>query len=418
MTTDITTLPPADRAIIVLDSTKTEAQLHALIDETASIKEVIDQAGRDQAHRIGMKLKNARVTIEKTGKAAREDAQAFSKAVIGEEKRLIGIIDSEEKRVLGLRDGFDAIIEAEKAAKAAAEAKRVSEIKEKISGIRGLPLALHAADSATLLAEIAALEAFTPIAEVFFEFTDECKLTIADCLDALRDMHRQKFAQEEAARHVAAERERVADAERVAKEELDAERAALRAEREELDRRRAEIEAAEAERKAKEDAELESTRAADKANQAAVELHQANEAAMHAPSTLIDSPEIAEAKNAQAVRSLEVVAAMPPVDVSAGRVTVIENVAATTSDATISVSFADYKTRAIAIATSKQFQALGNKVGLCGAHAFANELYAVADAIFAGRYDDAIAGANSDDMVGFDVAMLDATAACIDSIKG
>jgi hypothetical protein len=381
---DITTLPPEDRAIIVLESTKTEAQLRALVSETASIKEVIDQAGRDQAHRIGMKLKNARVTIEKTGKAAREDAHTFSKAVIGEEKRLIGIIDGEEKRVLGLRDGFDAIIEAEKAAKAAAEAKRVSEIKEKIDGIRRLPLALHAEDSATIAAEIEALEAFTPIDEVFGEFTNECKLAITDCLDALRDMRRQKAAQEDAARIVAAERERVAEAERVAKEELDAERAALKAEREELARQREEIAAFEAERKAKAEATL-------------------------APSTLIDSPEVSEAKNVQAAQMLEVVAAMPPVDVS-------------TFDVSVAVPSAEqvtsYKTRAIAIATSKQFQALGNKVGLCGAHGFARELYAVADAIFAGQYDDAIAGANSDDMVGFDVAMLDATAACIDSIKG
>jgi len=394
---DITTLPPEDRAIIVLESTKTEAQLRALVSETASIKEVIDQAGRDQAHRIGMKLKNARVTIEKTGKAAREDAHTFSKAVIGEEKRLISIIDGEEKRVLGLRDGFDAIIEAEKAAKAAAEAKRVSEIKEKIDGIRRLPLALHAEDSATIAAEIDALEAFTPIDEVFGEFTNECKLAITDCLDALRDMRRQKAAQEDAARIVAAERERVAEAERVAKEELDAERAALKAEREELARRREEIEAFEAEQKAK---EIKAVLALTPLSVWEVAL---------APSTLIDSPEVAEAKNAQAAQMLEVVAAMPPVDVS-------------TFDVSVAVPSAEqvtsYKTRAIAIATSKQFQALGNKVGLCGAHGFARELYAVADAIFAGQYDDAIARANSDDMVGFDVAMLDATAACIDSIKG
>lgn len=91
--TDITALPPADRALIVLNSTKTEEHLNALVVEAAPITEVNSPAGRDQAHALGMKMRKARTTIEKTGKTAREDAQAFSRAVIGEEKRLIGIIE-------------------------------------------------------------------------------------------------------------------------------------------------------------------------------------------------------------------------------------------------------------------------------------------------------------------------------------
>ncbi len=106
MSTEVTKLPVADRAVIAFDSSKTEIALKEILIETENVKTVIDAAGREQAHRLGMRLKNARIAIEKTGKSAREDAQAFSKAVIDEEKRLKSIIGTEEDRIFLLRDSF------------------------------------------------------------------------------------------------------------------------------------------------------------------------------------------------------------------------------------------------------------------------------------------------------------------------
>lgn len=48
---------------------------------------------------VRIELKNARVAITKTGKAMRDDANAFAKAVIAKEKELVGIIEPEEERL-------------------------------------------------------------------------------------------------------------------------------------------------------------------------------------------------------------------------------------------------------------------------------------------------------------------------------
>lgn len=64
---NIATMPPTKRAVIVLDSPKAEQQLRELVALSADIVQVIDKDGREQAHRAGMTLKNARVAIEKIG---------------------------------------------------------------------------------------------------------------------------------------------------------------------------------------------------------------------------------------------------------------------------------------------------------------------------------------------------------------
>lgn len=71
MSRDIATLPPATRAVIVLDSSRAEVQLRGLVTEASAITAVEDAPGRDLAHRTGMRLKTARTTIQKLGKAFR-----------------------------------------------------------------------------------------------------------------------------------------------------------------------------------------------------------------------------------------------------------------------------------------------------------------------------------------------------------
>lgn len=128
--------PPEVRAALVLKSTQTEIDLRALAVKNVSIVQVIDKAGREQAHGAAMEIKHARVAIEKTGKDARDDATKFSKAVIAEEKRLIAIIEHEEARLIGLRNAWDdeqARIKAEEKAK---EKARIAAIRGRIEQIR------------------------------------------------------------------------------------------------------------------------------------------------------------------------------------------------------------------------------------------------------------------------------------------
>jgi hypothetical protein len=139
MTTE-TALTIPERAAVALNSAKVTDELRALVAASSDILAVIDGAGREQAHRIGMNLKNARIAIEKAGKAARDDATKFSKGVIAEEARLVAIIEPEESRVFELRDKWDAQIEAEKQAKIVAERARVEAISERIGQFAKLVL--------------------------------------------------------------------------------------------------------------------------------------------------------------------------------------------------------------------------------------------------------------------------------------
>lgn len=228
--TNETALTIPERAMLALESTKTEAQLRELVESSADIVAVIDSAGREQAHRIGMNLKGARVAIEKTGKAAREDATAFSKGVIAEEARLKAIIEPEESRVLALRNKWDAEREAEKQAKIAAERKRVESIQAKIDEFGALAVQSAGRDSRGIDVLIQILVArFETLTEEFFEeFTDKAKLAYAAAETALDTACKSAMEAEEAARVTYEQRE-----------EEDRQRAAQTAEN---DRQRVELE--------------------------------------------------------------------------------------------------------------------------------------------------------------------------------
>ncbi|MGL4297313.1 MAG: hypothetical protein ACRCTG_16505 [Aestuariivirga sp.] len=415
--TDITTLPPADRAMIVLASTKTEEHLRGLVVEATSVTAVIDPDGREQAHRLAMKLRSARTTIEKTGKAARDDANAFAKAVIDEQKRLIAITETEEKRVLALRDGYDARIEAEKEAKRQAEAARVAAIREKIDGIRALPLALAGASSDDIAAEKAALEGFTPTEEVFAEFTDDCKAAIAEALAAMSDLYARVMAQEAAAAMVQAERLKLEEARRQAEAELAAEREALERQRAEA---RAAAEAIQAEARA-EAKKLAAERAAFAAEQAEYrriqsELMQAEEAKRAA---LVEQQmRILDQAEDQAIVAAPTGAETEQADEEAAPVASLfedepADIGITISDAPV----ADWTIRQAAIHTAAQFTALAGKVEQCGFGDFAVTLRTVANGLRDGSHDAALAQADRDALIAADTLLLDATAECIEVLS-
>lgn len=256
--TDLTTLPPADRAALVLNSTKTEADLKQLAESLKAITLVNSPAGRDQAHALAMTARTARTTIEKLGKAARDDATKFSKAVIAEEDRLIEIIQPEETRVLGLRNAWDAAEAARKEAEAQKERDRIAAHQAVIERIKSMPgLAREARTSAMALQMLEKLCAIdTKGLEEFADAAHAAKLAadeqINDIIEAKQaaeaEQARIKAEQEAEAARLAEERQRMeaerAEAARVAAEreaELLAMQAKMKAQQEELDRRAAEM---------------------------------------------------------------------------------------------------------------------------------------------------------------------------------
>lgn len=116
-----TELAPIERAKQVLSFDETKAKLADLAVQSVRIVEITTPAGYQEAQRARVELKATRVDIQKRGKAAREDATAYSKAVIEAENDLIAVIEPEESRLQELHDAWDAAREAERQAKINAE---------------------------------------------------------------------------------------------------------------------------------------------------------------------------------------------------------------------------------------------------------------------------------------------------------
>lgn len=247
------TLP--ERAAVALGSAEHEAKLKELAVKHADITEIKNGAGRDQCHAAMMTLANARVAITKAGKEARDDANAFAKAVIAEEKRLIGIIEPEESRLRALRDDWDEQRERERQAKAEAEKRRIAELQERIAEIRGAVAAASTASSANVLEHIADIERMV-IDASFQEFQGQAQLAKDETLDKLREIHAQAVAREEEAARLKAEREEL-ERLRAEAEAREREAAAKRAEEERQAREAREAEERRlAEERAAQDAEL------------------------------------------------------------------------------------------------------------------------------------------------------------------
>jgi hypothetical protein len=231
-------LTPAQRAAVALGSAQHRVNLAELVRKSAGIVAVLNADAREEAHRAAMTLKTTRVVIEKAGKAAREDATAFSKAVIAEEKALVDMVRPEEERVLGLRDQWDAAREAERQAKLAAEQARVAKIADYIAGIRehGTDVVFIDKTAAETQASINSLEA-RPISDTIYqERLAEAIELKATTLAQMREVLATRVAAE------AAEAERVAA--------IEAENKRIAAERAELAKLRAEQEAAAAAQRA------------------------------------------------------------------------------------------------------------------------------------------------------------------------
>ena len=97
----------------------TVEKLQAIVAETKGItaNDLSDDAQLAVVRGTRLQLRDARITIEKQGKAMRTDALKYQKDVIARENELIGIIEPEEIRLKGIEEEATAI--KERAARAA-----------------------------------------------------------------------------------------------------------------------------------------------------------------------------------------------------------------------------------------------------------------------------------------------------------
>lgn len=213
-----------ERASSVLKFDETKAALLPLVEASARIVSITNGAGYQEAQSARMKLRNTRVEIEKRGKAAREDATAFSKAVIAKEKELVGVISPEEDRLQSLQDEWDTAIARERAAKAETERLRVFAIRQHIDAIRAMPLRAVGVASATIAELLQSVS--EPLTFDAQEFTADARAAQADAIAALTAALDAAKADE--ARREQERKDREAEAQRIAEER--AELARLRAE--------------------------------------------------------------------------------------------------------------------------------------------------------------------------------------------
>src|SRR5574337_1227128 len=232
-----TALTVAERAAIAIGAPAYEIALVDLVKESASIVQIKDKSGYQQAHSARM--------------------------------RLVALVCPEEDRLQGLQDVWDAAREAEKQARIQAEEARVAKHRANIDAIRDT--ALHAATMGTdgIQGLIVEIEQYDVSEAVFEEFATGARVVRDDTLATLRQLHTAALARE-------------------------AEAARLRAEREELERLRAEQEAREAEERARIAAAQQAERDRLAAERAERERLEAEERARVAEAQRIEAERLAE----------------------------------------------------------------------------------------------------------------------------
>jgi len=240
----LSTLPPAERAAVVLKLAEREIEFAELAKKSSDIASVSNKDGRDQLHAMGMVLKNARVGITKEGKISREDANDFCSEVIAVEKKLIGLIEPEEKRVFKLRDEWDEKEESERQARIDAEAARRAAIEAAIAEIRQFEIdASRLRTAEEIKAKITCLENTEITTKKYQERHTEAfsvKISALEVMWKTHDAQKQKEQAEiEAARAIKEEQERIALANAALQAEKAAHDAKMAEERAELARQAA-----------------------------------------------------------------------------------------------------------------------------------------------------------------------------------
>src|ERR1700722_6232281 len=205
-TSETKALTVVQRATLALGKVDYEPKLIEMAGASKSITVITNADGYSQCHAARMVLKNERIQIEKDGKKARDDANAFNKAVIALETKFIGIISPEEKRLEKLQKDWDDAREAEKQARIAAELERVADLQDRVAELRGNQMLSPTSGSKLIAEHIADLEAI-PIDSGFQEFEQQAADAKGAGLKRLNDLHAAALAHEAEQDRLTAERE-------------------------------------------------------------------------------------------------------------------------------------------------------------------------------------------------------------------
>ena len=100
-----------------------------------SISDAYDKNGFKSVQSARLKLKSARVSIEKFGKKLRESSNAFNKAVIARENELVKIIEPTEERLQKMEDEYYAEQERIKIEEERKESERIQKRIERLNSV-------------------------------------------------------------------------------------------------------------------------------------------------------------------------------------------------------------------------------------------------------------------------------------------
>lgn len=100
-----------------------------------SISDAYDKNGFKAVQSARLKLKSARVSIEKFGKKLRESSNAFNKAVIARENELVKIIEPTEERLQKMEDEYYAEQERIKIEEERKESERIQKRIERLNSV-------------------------------------------------------------------------------------------------------------------------------------------------------------------------------------------------------------------------------------------------------------------------------------------
>lgn len=128
---------------------------------------VTSKAGLKDAMSALSELRTLRVSVTKAGKAARDDATAFSRQVLARERELVAIVEPVEALIQGYRADYEAEEERKRHEAARAEMERARLERERVSALQSSlnHLSLAAArvaggSSETISAELVSMEGF------------------------------------------------------------------------------------------------------------------------------------------------------------------------------------------------------------------------------------------------------------------
>lgn len=212
----------------------TVKELNELVESTRylSLADLRDKEQLKVVKEARIKLRDARVKIEKKGKELRAEATAFGKAVIAKEKELIGIVEPEEDRLKAFE---------EKAAEIAEMDKREELLPERREKLLAIGDGIEVADDVLLKMDDTDFEAYYN--KRVFDKNEKARLDLERREREVKETEEKQ--QREKDRIAAEERGRVAERERIEKEQKE--------ERERIDReKKAEEERIERERVARE----------------------------------------------------------------------------------------------------------------------------------------------------------------------